>query len=145
MVSGWQPGGAAEVDGSTAAGGVVGLGEGVVGLGACVVGAGARVVGAGEVATAAACVALGCAGDAAAVAFVAWWLGVPVAVAAAVAVRPAGVPLGGEEDGPPDRAAAMMMISATTARSPVSALWRAGQDAPRCGGRRGGWYGPCGW
>jgi hypothetical protein len=33
------------------------------------------------------------------------------------------------------------MISAMKAKRPVSALWRAGQDLPRRGGR-GGW---CGW
>ena len=86
---------------------------------------------------AAACVFSGfvfCAADAADAVFVAWWLGVSVAVAEVVVVRPAVVPLPGEEGDPPDCAATMMMISATKARSPVSALWRAGQDLPRCGG-----------
>jgi hypothetical protein len=70
----------------------------------------------------------------AAAAWVACWLSVPVAVAEAVVVRPAGVPPPGEEGDPPEVAATMMMISATKAKTPVSALWRAGQDLPRCGG-----------
>jgi hypothetical protein len=66
---------------------------------------------------------------------VAWWLGVFVAVGEVVVVRPAAVPLPGDEGDLPEFAAATpMMISATRPRSPVSALWRAGQDLPRCGG-----------
>jgi len=69
------------------------------------------------------------------VACAAWWLVVPVAVAEAVVARPAVVRLPGDEGDPPEFAAAMMMTRATRARNPVSALWRAGQDLPRCGGR----------
>jgi hypothetical protein len=53
-------------------------------------------------------------------------------------VRPVVVPLPGEEGDPPEFAATMTMINATKARTPVSALCRAGQDLPRCGG----WGGP---
>jgi hypothetical protein len=63
---------------------------------------------------------------------VACWLGDPLAVAEAVVVRPVVLP---DECDPPEFAATMMMISATNASSPVSALWRAGQDLPRRGGR----------
>jgi hypothetical protein len=57
-----------------------------------------------------------------------------VAVAEAAVVRPAVVPLPGDEAGLPEFAAtAMMMTRATKARSAVSALWRAGQDLPRGG------------
>jgi hypothetical protein len=58
-----------------------------------------------------------------------------VAVAEAVVVMPAATPLPGDEGDLPAFAATTMTISATRARSPVSALWRAGQDLPR----RGGW------
>jgi hypothetical protein len=54
---------------------------------------------------------------------------------------PAATPLPGDEGDLPEFAATMMtMISATKARIPVSALWRAGQDLSR----GGGWYGGCG-
>jgi hypothetical protein len=58
-----------------------------------------------------------------------------VAVAEAVVVPTAATLLAGDEGDLPAFAATMMMISAPKARSPVSALWRAGQDLPR----RGGW------
>jgi hypothetical protein len=57
-----------------------------------------------------------------------------VAVAEAVVVPTAATLLPGDEGDLPAFAATMMMISAPKARSPVSALWRAGQDLPRCGG-----------
>jgi hypothetical protein len=88
------------------------------------------------------CVLFGCVFCAAA-ARVAWWLGAPEAVAEAVVVIPAVVPLPGEEGDPLEFAATMMMISATKARNPVSALWRAAQDLPRCVGCRGGRCGGC--
>jgi hypothetical protein len=91
----------------------------VAGAGACVVGAGAGVVGAGVVA-AAACVPRGCVVLAAAAVRVAGWLGVSVAVAETVVVRPAFVPLPGDD--PPEWAATTMMTSARPASSPVSAL-----------------------
>jgi len=80
------------------------------------------------------CVFFGCVFRTAAAACVACWLGDPVAVAEAVFVIPAGVPLPCEDGDPPEFAATMTMISATKATNPVSALWRAGQDSPRCGG-----------
>jgi hypothetical protein len=86
----------------------------------------------------------GCVFCTAAAACVACWLGVPAALAEAVVVMPVVVPLPGEDGDPPEFAATMMMISATKARKPVSALWRAGQDLPRCGGCRGGTCGGCG-
>ena len=48
---------------------------------------------------------------------------------------PVVVPLPGEDGDPPEFAATMMTISAMNVRNPVSALWREGQDLPRCGGR----------
>ena len=62
------------------------------------------------------------------------WLAASVAVAEGVVVMPVVVPLPGEDDDPPEFAAMMMMVNATNARNPVSALWREGQDLPRCGG-----------
>jgi hypothetical protein len=132
LVSGWQPAGAAEEAGGEAtAAGVVG--EGVVGAGADGVGVCADCVGACDVAGAVGCVSAGWLGCAAAAAFVAWWLGVPGAVAESVVVRPAFVPLPGDEGDRPEFAAAMMIARAMKARNPVSALCRAGQDLPRGG------------
>jgi len=68
------------------------------------------------------CVLFGCVFRTAAAAWVACWLGAPAAVAEAVVVMPAVVPLPGEECDPPEFAATMTMISATKARNPVSAL-----------------------
>ena len=116
MVSGWQLTGAAEAGGGTAA--------------ACVVGADAGFAGAGELAGVAR-VGLGCAFCVAVADCEAGRLGAPVAVGEAVVVRPVVVPLSGEDDDPPEVAATMTTISATKARTPVSALWRAGQDLPR--------------
>ena len=71
---------------------------------------------------------------------VACWLGALVAVGGALVVRAAAVPLPGEDGDPPEVATAMMMmISVAKPKTPVSALWRAGQDLPRggcwgCGG-----------
>jgi hypothetical protein len=77
----------------------------------------------------------GCVFRAAAAACVAWWPGVPVAVAEAEVVRLAVVSFPGDEaDRPEFAAAATMMTRAPKARSAVSALWRAGQDLPRGGG-----------
>jgi hypothetical protein len=72
---------------------------------------------------------------------VACWLGTLVAfaelvaVAEALVVRPTAVPLDDEGD-PAEFATAMMVISAAKPKTPVSTLWRAGQDLPRgrCGG-----------
>jgi hypothetical protein len=112
--------GGAVVDGATTA--------------ACVIGTGAD----GDVAGGAGRVSAGCVCCAAAAACVAWWLGALVAVGEVVVVRPAGVPLPGAAGGSPECVAAMMTISATKARIPVSALLRVSQDQPRCGGRDGG-------
>jgi hypothetical protein len=62
-----------------------------------------------------------------------------VAVGEALVVRAAAVPLPGEGDPPEFATAMMMMISVAKPKTPVSALWRAGQDLPRggldgCGG-----------
>ena len=140
MVSGWHPAGAAEEGGGGAAAADV-VGAGAVVDGACAVGAGAAAVvaGTGDVAGAAGCVFSGGACRAVAVAFgavavaVAWWLGDPVAVAEAVPVKPAFVPLPGDEGDRPAFAAPMMSTRAAKARHPVSTLWRAGQDLPRGG------------
>ena len=126
LVSGWQLAGAAEAGGATTAAAVFGAGAdaaGADGAGACDV---AEVIfvfsGRGFCAATAVCVACR--------------LGAPVAVAEAVVVMPAATLLPGDEgDLPAFAAATMTMISATKARIPVSALWRAGQDLPR----RGGW------
>jgi hypothetical protein len=66
---------------------------------------------------------------------VACWLGTAVAVAEALVVRPTAVPLDDEGD-LPEFATATMMISAAKPPTPVSTLWRAGQDLLRggCGG-----------
>jgi hypothetical protein len=73
--------------------------------------------------TAAGGVFSGCVVRVAAAARVAWWPGVPVAVAGAVVVRPAVVLFPGDEgDLPEFAAAAMMMARAVQARSAVSAL-----------------------
>jgi hypothetical protein len=80
------------------------------------------------------CVFFGGVFCAAAVCVARWlWLAASVAVAEGVVVRPAVVPLPGEDGDPPELAATMTMISATNARNPVSALCREGQDLPRCG------------
>jgi hypothetical protein len=60
-----------------------------------------------------------------------------VAVGEALVVRPAAVPLAGDEGDPPEFATATMTISAAKPKTPVSTLWRAGQDLPR-----GGFGGP---
>jgi hypothetical protein len=83
------------------------------------------------------CVRVGCVGCTDPATRVACLLGVTAVVAEAVVVRPAVVPPPGEAGDVPEFAATMMMINAMKARSPVSALWRAGQDLPR-GGRLGG-------
>jgi hypothetical protein len=138
LVSGWQPAGAAEEAAGGTAAGVVGAGAEGAGACAdggdeCVAAGAAGCVCAGRVC--AGCVGAGCVGCAAAAACVAWWLGVFVAVGEAVDVRPAVVPLPGDEGDLPEFAAAMMMTRPTRARIAVSALCRAGQDLPRCGGR----------
>jgi hypothetical protein len=135
LVSGWQLAGAAEAGGATTAAAVVGAGAdgaGADGTGACDAGRwdAAEVV----------WVLVGCVFCTAAAGCVACSLGTPVAVAEAVVVMPAATLPPGDEGDLPEFAAAMMtMISATKARIPVSALWRAGQDLPRggldgCGG-----------
>jgi hypothetical protein len=149
LVSGRQPAGAAEAGGVTTAAGVVAagldgvgvdgagfagtgfVGTGVVGTG---VGGGAGARGAAEVVS----VLTGCVFCTAAAACVVRGPGAPVAVAEAVVVLPAVVPLPGDECDPPRFAATTTMISPTKASNPVSALCRAGQDCPRrggCGGR----------
>ena len=120
-MSGWQLAGAAEAGGATTAAGVVGAGAG-----GAAARAGAEVV----------CTRCGGVFCTTAAARVACWLGTSVGVAEALVVRPTAVPLPGDEWDPPEFATAMMMISAATPKTPVSTLWRAGQDLPRggCGG-----------
>lgn len=131
LVSGWQLAGAADAGGATTAAGAVCADAGDAG--ACDGAEVACVIGGDVFCT----VATGCA---------AWWLGVPVAVGEALVVRPAVVPVPGEDGVLPEFAAAMMMmIRATTAKIPVSVLWRAGHDLPCWGGggcRLGGCGGP---
>jgi hypothetical protein len=140
LVSGWQPAGAAEeAGGGTTAAGVVEAGA--AGADECVAGGADERVAAGAAGcvcagrVCAACVGAGCVVCAVAAACVAWWLGAFVAVGDAVVVRPAVVRPPGDEGDRPAFAAAMMMTRPTRARIAVSALWRAGQDWPRCGGR----------
>jgi hypothetical protein len=63
-------------------------------------------------------------------------MGCAAAGAEAVDWFPTAVPLDDEGD-PPEFATAMMVISAAKPKTPVSTLWRAGQDLPR-----GGFCGP---
>jgi hypothetical protein len=120
LVSGWQPAAAAE-----AGGGAI--------TAAAVVGAGAGAAAAcdgGEVV----CTRCGGVFCAVAGARVACWLGARVAVGEALVVRAAAVRLPCADGDPPEFATAMMMmISAAKPKTPVSALWRVGQDLPRVG------------
>jgi hypothetical protein len=138
LVSGWQPAGAAEGGGAATA-------ARVVGAAACVVGAGVGGAAGARDAAEVVRVLVGCvlctaaAGCVAVAVCEACWLGDPLAVAEAVVVRPAVLP---DECDPPEFAATTMMISATKASNPVSALWRAGHDLPRRGGCPWGDGGP---
>jgi hypothetical protein len=140
LVSGWQPAGAAEGGGAATAACVVGAAA------ACVAGAGVGGAAGGGACDAAevvrvlvGCVLCAAAARVAVAVCAACWLGDPLAVAEAGVVSPAVVP---DECDPPEFAATTMMISATKASSPVSALCRAGQDLPRRGGCPWGPGGP---
>jgi len=119
-VSGVQLAGAVEAGGTTTAAGAVGTGAVTAGCEAASLGA---LAAAAEAVTA---VEAGAIVEA-------------VGAAEALVVRPAVVPLPGEDGGLPAFTAAMTMMSkAAEERAPVSTLCRAGQDWPRCGG----WTGP---